>query len=98
MTKSALNQGEHPRDWAFAGLTRAVAKLIQNTDRPNRNRNDADSYSYAERRVRTGDDPDDASADDTERNEIGEDRVAHALPSFNPERFAVDQDASVDMG
>jgi hypothetical protein len=73
-----------------------VAKLVQNTDRPNRNRNDADSY--AERRVRTGDDPDDASADNTKRNEIGEDRVAHALPSFNPEQFAVDQDASVDMG
>ena len=58
---------------------RPVAKLVQNTDRPNSNRSDADTD--AECRVRTGDDPAHASADYSERNEIGEVRVAHAVPS-----------------
>ena len=58
---------------------RPVAKLVQNTDRPNSNRSDADTD--AECRVRTGDDPAHASADYSERNEIGEVRVIHAVPS-----------------
>ena len=46
----------------------SLAKLVQKTDRPNRNRNDADRD--AESRVRTGDDPAHASADYSERNDV----------------------------
>ena len=62
---------------------RPVAKLVQNTDRPNSNGSDADSD--AECRVRTGDDPAHASADYSERNKIGEHRVPHRINPFRAE-------------
>ena len=56
---------------------RPVAKLDHETDPPDSNSHHADSDAKIGCRVdRTGDNPDDASADDAERNEIAEDRVA----------------------
>jgi hypothetical protein len=59
-------------------LTHPVAKLDHETDPPDRNSHHADSDTKRGcRRDRTGENPDDASADDAERNEIAEDCVAH---------------------
>ena len=57
---------------------RPVAKLDHETDPPDSNSHHADSDAKIGCRPdRTGDNPDDASKDDRERNEIGEDFVAH---------------------
>ena len=57
---------------------RPVAKLHHETDPPDSNSHHADSDAKIGCRPdRTGDNPDDASKDDRERNEIGEDFVAH---------------------
>ena len=57
--------------------TRPVAKLDHEADPPDGNGRHADSDAKRGcRRDRTGDNPDDASADNAERNEIGKDRVA----------------------
>jgi hypothetical protein len=69
-------------------LLRSVAKLVQETDRPNSNRQDAYSDTKCEvpaavpPNVRSGDDPDDASADYSEKNKIGERGIAHRINSF----------------
>jgi len=58
--------------------TRPVAKLDHEADPSDGNGRHADSDAKRGcRRDRTGDNPDDASADNAERNEIGEDLVAH---------------------
>src|SRR5215475_2245016 len=62
-------------------LTRSAVKLVQNTDRTNRNRSEADTD--AENRVRTGDDPTHASAHYSERNDVCQYRVAHAFGPFH---------------
>ena len=55
-----------------------VAKLDHETDPPDRNSHHADSDTKRGcRRDRTRENPDDASADDAERNEIAEGCVAH---------------------
>ena len=57
---------------------RPVAKLHHETDLPDSNSHHADSDAKIGCRPdRTGDNPDDASKDDRERNEIAEDFVAH---------------------
>jgi hypothetical protein len=57
-----------------------VAKFSQKTDQPNSNRQDADSdQQYGCCRVRTCDNPDDAGADDPERNEIRQYGVDHGV-------------------
>jgi hypothetical protein len=64
-------------------LLRSVAKLIQKTDRPNRNRNDADSDAETS----TGDDPAHASTDYPERNYVCQYRVAHGVASVPASRL-----------
>ena len=55
-----------------------VAKLDHETDPPDGNSHHADSDAKIGCRVdRTGDNPEDASEDDTERNQIAEHCVAH---------------------
>jgi hypothetical protein len=57
-----------------------VAKFSQKTDQPNGYRQDADSDAqYGCCRVRTCDNPDDAGADDPERNEIRQYSVYHGV-------------------
>jgi hypothetical protein len=80
---------EDRENWPFSELTRSVAKLDQNTDRPNRNRS-ADSYESALSSY-CRDDPDDASTDNTEKNEIGE-------KSYCSCGLRQIKDASADMG
>ena len=60
-----------------------MAKLVQNTDRPNRNRSDADTDE--ECRVRASNDPAHASADQPERNDERQYRVAHTVSPFRAE-------------
>jgi hypothetical protein len=57
-----------------------VAKLDHETDPPDSNSHRADCDAKIGCRVdRTGDNPDDASEDDAERNEMAGDCVAHLL-------------------
>ena len=61
-------------------LTHPVSMLGHETNPPDSYSHHANSDAkFGCRRDRTGDDPSDPSADDTERNEIGEYRVPHLL-------------------
>ena len=63
---------------AVNGLMRSVVKFGHETKQPNGNSQDTDSRC---RRVRSFDYPQDAKADYSERNEIGQRSVSHGHPS-----------------
>ena len=87
MTKAPDDPGQGRKERecqpALCPLLRSVAKLIQKTDRPNRNRNDADSDAETS----TGDDPAHASTDYPERNYVCQYRVAHGVASVPASRL-----------
>src|SRR5579871_2231680 len=62
-------------------LMRPVPKLVQKAGRTNSNR--SDTYPDAKRRTHAKDYPANASADYSERNDIGEHCVDHHLSPFN---------------
>jgi hypothetical protein len=70
-----------------AALMRPVPKLVQKAGRPNSNRCDTDPD--AKRRIHADDYPANASADYSQRNEIGKQCVNHDLPSFASRQLLV---------
>jgi hypothetical protein len=92
LTDEFLAKGSKPSFTppAWCPLLHSVAKLVQKTDRSNRNRNGADSDAETS----TGDDPAHASADYPERNYIRQYCVAH----FAQCRLVVSKNLSTEAG
>jgi hypothetical protein len=66
---------------------RSVTKLVEKAGCPDDNRNDTDPD--AKRRTLADDNPRDAGADYSERNQIGEERVDHGVRISPPLRHVV---------
>ena len=66
----------------FASNVALIHSLTEKAEQSNNNGRDADNAPEWRRRRLTRDDPDDANADYSERNKIGEHRVAHRSNPF----------------